>query len=31
MRNENVGCPDVLYAEATGRAISEVGTKLRLV
>ncbi|MCY2995394.1 MAG: DUF2442 domain-containing protein [Planctomycetota bacterium] len=24
-------CPDVLYAEATGRAISEMGTKLELV
>ena len=24
-------CPDVLYAEATGKAISEMGTKLELV
>ena len=24
-------CPDVLYAEATGKAISDMGTKLELV
>lgn len=24
-------CPDVLYAEATGKAISEMGTKLELI
>ncbi len=24
-------CPDVLYAEATGNAISEMGTKLELI
>jgi len=24
-------CPDVLYAEATGKAISELGTKVELV
>ncbi|MCH5372732.1 MAG: DUF2442 domain-containing protein [Planctomycetes bacterium] len=24
-------CPDVLYAEATGKAISEMGTKLKVV
>ena len=24
-------CPDVLYAEATGKAISEMGTNLELV
>ena len=24
-------CPDVLYAEATGKAISEMGTELELV
>ena len=24
-------CPDVLYAEATGKVISEMGTKLELI